>query len=545
MSGRSATSPVRPAPAEAPAGALGWGYVAFVFLAVAAAYGPALRSGFVWDDDAHVTPVALRSWAGLARIWFRLGATQQYYPVLHSAFWLEHRWWGDAAAGYHLANVVLHATAACLFALVLRRLAVPGARLAGAVFALHPVGVESVAWIAEEKNTLSLVCYLLAALAYFRFEGKRGREAAGPYLLATALFVLALLSKSVTATLPAALLVVAWWRRGAVSWRGDVRPLLPWFGIGGAAGLLTAWVERHFIGAAGADFALTLPQRCLLAGRVVWFYLGKLAWPANLIFIYPRWRVPAEGGSWIVFPAAVLALTGLLWLGRRRGRGPLAAWLLYIGSLFPALGFFNVYPFLFSYVADHFQYLASLSVIALAGAGAAEGLSRMPPAIRGGGRVLAAGLLLGLGVLTWRQCLAYRDGATLYAATLERNPAAWLAHLNLGNLALEQGRTEEAIGHYREAERLEPAYPSTHFNLARIWLQEGRLPEAIAELEADLRLMPADAEARNNLGVALAESGRPAEAEPQFLEALRLRPDYPRARANLDQLRRLAPPAHP
>jgi tetratricopeptide (TPR) repeat protein len=536
-----------PVPETPPVSVLGWGYVVLIFGAVLAAYSPTFHNGFIWDDDAHVTQAALQSWGGLVRIWTQLGATQQYYPILHSAFWLEHRLWGDLPAGYHLANLCLHATAACLFARVLVRLSVPGARLAGAVFALHPVCVESVAWIAEEKNTLSLVFYLLAALAYFRFQRRREAAEAGgsSYLLATGLFLLALLSKSVTVTLPAALLVVAWWQRGAISWRRDVRPLLPWFALGGAFGLLTAWVERHFIGAEGAGFSLGFGQRGLLAGRVIWFYIGKLLWPADLSFIYPRWQVPAGFGAWLIFPLAALVLTALLWCWRRRSRAPLAAWLFFVGSLFPALGFFNVYPFLFSYVADHFQYLASLGLIALAAAAAVGGMARLPPAARRLGPVLAAAFFLGLALLTWRQCLVYRDGATLYAATLQRNPNAWLAHLNLGNLALEEGRTAEAISHYQAAERLEPDYPSTHFNLAKVWLQQGRLPEAIIENEEDLRLVPTDAEARNNLGIALAESGRRPEAETQFREALRLRPDYPRARANLEALLRMTGAAAP
>jgi protein O-mannosyl-transferase len=538
----SAQQPGAPAPQSGPGSGLDWGYVVLIFLAVLAAYSPALRSGFIWDDDAHVTAAALQSWAGLGRIWGVLGATQQYYPVLHSAFWVEHRLWGEAPLGYHLTNVCLHAAAACLFALVLRRLAVPGPRLAGAIFALHPLAVESVAWISEEKNTLSLVCYLLAALAYFRFEEKRS---VAPYLWATGLFVLALLSKSVTATLPAALLVVAWWQHGRLSWRREILPLLPWLVLAGASGLLTAWVERRFIGAEGPAFSLGLFGRCLLAGRVIWFYLAKLLWPAGLMFIYPRWNLAANPGLGVGLFLAALGATVLLWLLRRRTRGPLAGWLCFVGSLFPALGFFNVYPFIFSYVADHFQYLADLGVVALAGAGAAEGLARLAPRLRDPSRGVAGLFLLGLALLTWRQCLRYRDAETLYTVTLRENPDAWLAQLNLGNIDLERGRTAEAIARYQSAEQLAPDYPSTHFNLGRVWLQAGRLPEAIAENEADLRLVPADAEARNNLGIALAESGRTAEAEIQFQEALRLRPDYPRARANLEALHRMAESPRP
>src|SRR6185312_4681777 len=185
-----------------------WAWPALILAASLASYAPAWRGAFVWDDDGHVTKPELRSLHGLARIWTEPAATQQYYPILHSAFWIEHRLWGDAPPGYHLLNILLHAAAAWLFVLVLRRLAVPGALLAGFIFALHPVCVESVAWVSEQKNTLSAVFYLAAAHVYLRGEGSRR---AGSYAAATALFVLAVLSKTVAATLPAALLVIAWW----------------------------------------------------------------------------------------------------------------------------------------------------------------------------------------------------------------------------------------------------------------------------------------------------------------------------------------------
>ena len=353
------------------------------------AYLPAATGGLLWDDAAHLTAPALRTWHGLGQIWFHLGATQQYYPVLHSAFWLEHRLWGDAVLGYHLLNAGLHATAACLFALILARLRpqpegrswLPGTEwLAAAVFALHPVCVESVAWISEQKNTLSLVFYLLAALAYLRFDRDRRP---GCYALGLGLFGLALLSKSVTATLPAALLLALAWRRGNLAWRRDVGPLLPWLVLGAAAGLFTAWVERNYIGAQGAAYDLTLAERCCLAGTAVWFYLAKLFWPAELSFTYPRWQVSADWG-WSLGCLGLVVTLGALWPLRKWSRAPLLALLFFTGSLFPALGFFNVYPFVFSYVADHWQYLPCLGIIALATVGPAAPPAERTPPDRGG-----------------------------------------------------------------------------------------------------------------------------------------------------------------
>jgi tetratricopeptide (TPR) repeat protein len=534
-----------------------WTVAALLFLAAFAAYGPALHGGFVWDDDFHVTRPELRSLAGLARIWFTPGATAQYYPVLHSAFWLEHRLWGDLPFGYHVANVLLHGTAAGLLILLLRRLAIPGAVLAGFLFALHPVAVESVAWVSEQKNTLSTVLYLLSALAYLRFDRERR---ARWYVLALGGFLAAMLSKSVTASLPAALLVVFWWQRGRLSWRRDVLPLAPWLILALAGGLFTAWVEHAYIGAQGAQFAFTPLQRVLVAGRAIWFYLGKLLWPANLIFIYPRWRVDPAVPWQDLLPLAAIGMFVALAALRRRSRAPLAAWLCFTGTLFPALGFVNVYPFLFSFVADHFQYLASLAILALAAAGWARWRSRAAPA--------AAAAVLGLlGVLTWRQCRAYRDAATLYRTTLERNPACWMADTNLGTLLVEQGRPQDALIYfqralalkpdspeahvdrgdalrvlhrdaearqdYEEALRLRPAYPDGHYNLGVVLAASGQLPAAIAEYREAIRLAPAHVRAHNNLANALRQGGRVAEAVAEGERARALAPDSAEVRNTL------------
>ena len=509
---------------------LSWGGWALIFLAVFAAYWPALRGGPLWDDDAHLTGPALQSLHGLGRIWSEVGATQQYYPVLHTAFWLEHRLWGDATPGYHLLNCLLHASAACLFATALTRLGVvrTWAWFAGLVFALHPVCVESVAWISEQKNTLSAGFYLLAALAYLRWRGEEGAAGAagrpGLYGGATLLFLLALLSKSVTATLPAALLVAQWWRHGRLSWRRDVVPLLPWFALGAAAGLFTAWVERRYIGAQGAAFDLGLVGRCLLAGRAAWFYFGKLLWPAPLVFIYPHWQVSAAAGWQYLFPVAALALAAALWRGRKRGRAPLAALLFFAGTLFPALGFFNVYPFVFSYVADHFQYLASLGVIALVAAGGGAACAAAWPRSASLAGVAVVGVL---GTLTWRQCRIYRDAATLYRATIASNPAAWLAHNNLGVVLFSSGRIPEAIAEYRETARLRPDYADAYLNLGLALAATGRADEAIVAEETALRLKPDLAKAHGALGAALARRGRLNEAMAQYQEALRFSPDTP------------------
>ena len=486
---------------------------AFVFAATLAAYWPALRGHLIWDDGAYVTGASLQSWHGLRRIWTELGATEQYYPLLHSAFWVEHWLWGDATLGYHFLNVALHAASACLLALILRRLAVPGAWLAALIFALHPVAVESVAWITEQKNTLSTLFYLLSLLAYLRFDRDRSPRW---YLLAAGWFILALLTKTVTATLPAALLVIFWWRRGGLSWRRDVLPLVPWLAVGAAGGLFSGWVERTYVGARGTGYDLSLIERILVSGRAAWFYLGKLLWPGNILFTYPHWTIDASAWWQYLYPLGLLGLVGALWALRGRNRAPLAAMLFFLGSLVPTLGFFSVYAFIFSYVADHWQYLASLGVIALAGAAWA----RWTHSSR-----LVAILVLGiLGVLTWRQSRLYRDAPTLYQATLARNPSAWRIRADGAEIMLVQGRLDEAADQFRRVLADHPDYAEARNHLGDIYLKQGKIPEAIVQFQETVRLRPDATDAHVNLGTALSQVGRLSEAIDQFNDALRLDP---------------------
>ena len=516
---------------------------ALIFCATVLTYLPAVRGGFLWDDDAHVTKADLRSPHGLERIWGEVGATQQYYPLLHTAFWLEHRLWGDAVVGYHLINILLHAAAACLVVAVARRLAVPGALLAGLLFALHPIEVESVAWISEQKNTLSAVFCLGAAWVYLGFDRDRR---ASQYWLALGLFVLSLLSKTVTATLPAGLLVIFWWQRGRLSWRRDALPLLPWFGLGAACGLFSAWVERLFVGAHGTAYALSLLDRCLLAGRVLWFYFTKLLWPANLTFIYPRWTVDAAAWWQWLFPLGAVGVVGFLCrvaatrpgepARERAARAPLAGWLFFAGTLFPALGFVNVYPFRYSYVADHFQYLAGLGIIVPAASGLSWLLARIPARAKSVAWLLGAAIPTLCAVLTWSQCRMYRDAETLYRTTLALNPDCWLAHNNLGLIWSKlPGRLDDAITQYQQALRVNPDCAEAHNNLGSAWSElPGRLDDAIAQYQEALRLQPDYAEAHNNLGNAWAQlPGRLNDAIAQYQEALRSKSDYAEAHNGL------------
>jgi tetratricopeptide (TPR) repeat protein len=511
-----------------PAIALGLGLLVLTVIA----YLPALQGGFIWDDDDYVTKnQTLRSIDGLRRIWLEPGAVPQYYPLTFSSLWTEYQLWGPRPGGYHLTNVLLHASAAILLWRALVQLALPGAWLAAALFALHPMNVESVAWITERKNVLSAVLYLAAALAYLRFAFPARGEIGRPWLyaLATACFLGALLSKTVACSLPVTLGLLVWWKRGRLTAR-DGATLLPWLAMGLALALVTVWMEKHHVGATGADWSLSLVERALVAGRALWFYAGKLVWPHPLIFIYPRWRVDA--GMWwqYLFPLAAAAVPFAFYALRQRiGWGPLVAVAIYAITLAPALGFIDVYPMRYSFVADHFAYHASMGLIAL---GAAAMVSRR--ADLGSAAVPAAVVLLGtLGVLTWRQGYVYRDLHTLWADVLAKNPDCSMAHINAGMVSYQAGRAGDAVAHFRQAIRIDPRDADAHDNLGMALAALGRIEEAMAAAAEALRLDPADAGTHNNLGNLLARQSRLDEAIAAYGEAVRLKPGYPDARSNL------------
>ncbi len=510
-------------------------------LAVVAAYAPALRAGFVWDDDAYVVEEeTLREEGGLRRIWFEPGATPQYYPLVFTSFWVESRLFGLDPFGYHLTNVLLHGLSAVLLWILLVRLRIPGAFAAAAVFALHPVHVESVAWITERKNVLSGVFYLLALHAWLRFDPlEEDRPASPPDLrrygalgLSFACFALALFAKTVTCSLPAAILLLVWWRRGRVAW-ADALPLVPFFALGALLARTTARLEAELVGGGMFDLGLTGPDRIVLAGRAAWFYLGKLLWPAELVFIYPRWVVDAEALWQWVFPLAALAALAALWALRERiGRGPLVAALFFGGTLVPALGFVDVFPMTYSFVADHFQYLASLGPIVLLAALGRRALARFGrPAVA----AVTALLLALLAGLTWRQTHAYHDLETLWRDVLAKNDDAAMAHINLGNLLSDREQYEEAIEHYRAVFEVDPPERDTfvraraHYNIGNQLVALARTEEAEREYDAALAIEPRYVNAYYGRGHARMTLGRYEEALADFETTLRLDPSHPNA----------------
>ncbi len=492
--------------------------VAALCLLVAVSYFPALSAGFVWDDELTLPNAApLHTWSGLAQIWFTpralLPYEAHYWPLLYTTFWLEHKLWGLAPLGYHLVNLLLHTSVVLLLWRLLRRLGVPGAWFAAAVFAVHPLHVESVAWVIGRKDMLATVCYLAAVLAYIRFaEMRRWRH----YLLAVALFVLGLLSKSITVTLPATLLLWHWWRHGRVT-TADFSRTLPFFLVG--LGIVLADYV-YYSSIEHIAFAYSPLERGLIAARALAFYAGKLLWPAGLTGIYPRWE-PGIGDALAWGCAAgCAAVVAVLWCGRRQlGRGPLAGVLFFAVALSPVLGFVDFGYMQFSFVADRFQYLAGIGLIAVvagaAGRACQRGLGALPaprtrPARLAIG-VVGAAILAVAGLLTWNHVGIYRDDGTFFTHVIAHNPQARHAHYNLGNYLQAEGRYREARAAYDTALELQPDNPGLIGNIGALLDKQGRKEEAIAHFREALRLDPQHLNAIRNLAVVLINQKRYTE----------------------------------
>jgi tetratricopeptide (TPR) repeat protein len=501
-----------------------WGLL--LLAATLLAYQPAWNGQPVWDDDVHMTSQELRSLNGLAHLWTQPSHKVQYFPLVHTVFWVESHLWGDSTSGYHFLNILLHFISALLLVMILRKLGIRGSWLAGAIFALHPVMVESVAWITEMKNCLSGVFFLSAALTYLTYTETGKRRL---YISALGLFILGLLSKTSIAPFPLAILAVVWWKRGGLSWRRDIVPLLPFVLAGILFGLITLYVERTHIGTKGPEWEFSLIERCCIAGRALWFYLGKVFLPVNLMISYPRWVLSAAVWWQYLFPAAALIAGCILWAMRKVWRAPAAVFFYFTAMLLPYLGFFSLFAFRYSFVADHYQYLAAIGPIVL-GAGLVD---KAVGLVRGNGGVLKPAvtviLLLTLGMLSWKQSRMYSDAETLYRTTIRKNPDCWMAHNNLGIVLAKMGRTDEAMAHYRKALELNPNYAEPHNNLGLLLSDKGRTDEAMAHYRKAVEINPNYAETHYNLGILLVNTGRTNEALAHLLRALELNPNLAEA----------------
>ncbi len=516
-----------------------------------AAYYPAARAGFVWDDESYITHSRNERTPGdLWRIWTDPRSVPQYYPLVHTMFWVEYHLWGDRPAGYHVINIALHALGAVLLWRVLRRLKVPGAWLAAAIFAVHPIHVETVAWATERKNVLSGALAMGAMLALLRFYGVGDSKAKPPtggtvamgeqseasttglnwsaYLCALVLFVAAVLSKTVVSVLPVVVVMLLWWKGRPLD-RRHLLPLAPMLVVGAIFGSLTATLEKFHVGAIGQDWDFSLLERCLIAGRAFWFYIGKLLWPHPLVFVYPRWTIEAASAAAYIWPVAAAALfASFAALSSRFGRGMLVALGVFVVGLAPASGFFDVYPMRFSFVADHFVYLASVGVIVLGVAGASRGLSNRSRPVRIAAVSLAAVLLLVLGGLTWSRCHDYRDAQTLWLDTVEKNPGAMIGLHNLATMRFDEGRFDEALRYLEQARDARPKHPLAYETLGWFYEKRGEGDRAMEYYRRSIACYSGDEPQRGvahqGLGRLLAERGDDAAAVEEFRRALRCRP---------------------
>ena len=514
-------------------------FALILIVATTLAYQPAWHGKLIWDDDLYLKSAHSTSLGG---IWTRPQTTQQYHPLVSSVFWIENRLWDDSMLGHHLLNILLHAGSALLLFKILEQLAVPGAWLTAAVFALHPVQVESVAWLVELKNTLSGFLFFSALLLYLRFDRTRSKLL---YVLVLFLFLLGLTAKTIAAVFPAAILILLWWKRGKLTWKRDLKPLLPFFPVAVMAGIITAWMEQNFSVERGETFDFSIVERFLIAGRLFWFYLGKLFWPANLMMIYPTWSVSTTVWWQYLFLIGTLALFAGLRLARRKARALFAGVLWFLLILFPMLGFFNQSFYMSGlgpsrhaaiFRADHFQYLASVGIIALVSGWAAAVLNRASRSWRIIGYAGCVALLITVAALTWQQSRLYRDSETMFCDVVSKNPGSPTAHNNLGGALVNRGETDEAIVHFRKALALEPGYEFANYNLGAALVQQGDLEEAIVRLKSVLRKNPNDPRAYYTLANAFSKQGDFNQAIAYYGRALRLAPDFPDAHTNLANL---------
>ena len=478
-----------------------WIGAAIIALMTVIAYGPAINAGYIWDDDSYVTDNPLVQQAdGLWNLWIPK-KTPQYYPAVFTTFWIEHQVWGLNPMGYHIVNVLLHIANALLVWRLGAMLKIPGAWMIGAVFAVHPINVESVAWITERKNVLSGFFYLYSAVMYLKFDAAREqREGANVtwirYAVALAFFVLALLSKTVTCSLPAALILMMLWQRKPMT-AARLAPLLPFFIVGMALAINTAAIEREHVGAEGVNFAFSMADRMLIASKALLFYSWKILWPHPLIFIYPRWAIDSSNlASYWSVAVVVLIGAAALWGYVRGRRGPGLALAFYAGTIVPALGFVNVYPMLFSFVADHFVYLASLGVMTAVIAPLAWALVPFKRQA-----IPAALVLIALCVLTWRQCLHYENAETLWRDTVAKNETSWMPHNNLANQIIRRAAKQieagdrpaaealfdEAIVHIQRALELRSDYREALSNMASLLGMRKQYDKALEYAKAALK----------------------------------------------------------
>ena len=504
-------------------------------LLVVVCYLPAmLWGGFVWDDNIYIKVNPVREVSGLWQIWFSPSAIEgegHYWPLVYTTFWLEHKLWGFDPTGYHIVNVLLHLANTLLLWHLMRRLSVSGAWVVAAVFAVHPLHVESVAWIIERKDVLSGLFYLAAVLTWMRFVEQPSR---GRYAGALALYVGGMLSKSIVVTLPATLLIWHWWKQGRAA-STDLLRLVPFFVVGLVITVGDLSFAR-FVNPVSLDYSLA--ERTLIAARALWFYAGKLLWPSELAVIYPLWDIRvADLMAWGYLVAAV-ALAVVLWHFRRQlGRGPLAGALFFVVTLSPVLGFVDYGYMQHAFVAARFQYLAGIGGMAVVIGGTAQGMCRLPALWHKGARVVAAMVIGVLGMLTWQHQEVWLNEESFWRHVIASNPTAAIAYSKLGGELQRQGRDPEALEVYLVGAAECPSSLVLHVNAAIFLMEQGMEQEHCEDaahwLRHILKYHPDSAAAHLNLGYALYCLRLPSEAERHLRRSIALDPSVAAAHLNL------------
>jgi tetratricopeptide (TPR) repeat protein len=493
-------------------------------------YWPALNGGWLWDDRDLIADNALvHDPAGLWKIWFHPTCLFDYLPLKVSVEWIEWRLWGEDTLGYHLTNVGLHLLSAFLLWRLLHKFGLRHAWLGGLIFTIHPAMVESVAWISELKNTLSLPFFLLAMSAWLDYDARgKGKD----YGLALGLFLLAMLCKPTMVMFPVVILLHAWWKRHRLGWP-DLRASAPFFAVSIAMGLVTLWFLHR---TAGEQIVVLggVMSRLACAGLSISFYFSKCLLPLDLMPIYPQWIVnppsPLQFLPWPVLGGVLY----FLWTKRAGwGRHALLGLGFFLVNLAPFIGLNAASYMNYTWVMDHLLYIPIIGLIGLTVAGLGQMEAQLSATLRWTGATLMAVVLASMAWASHGYAKLYVDVTTQWEDNIARNPEAALPHSNLGFAFTKQGRLNEALDQFRLATHLDPRFGGAHQNLGLLLLQIGRVTEAVTELQAAVQLIPNVPETHYNLGGALESAGRIPEATEQYRQALALNPGYLNAYNNL------------
>jgi len=500
-------------------------------------YWPSMRGGWLWDDDLLVTDnVLLRHLGGLWKIWFQPGVTRDYYPFDSTVWWVEWHLWGMRTTGYHVTNVVLQIVSCLLVWRLLAKVGLKLAWLGGLLLAVHPLQVESVAWIAEMKNTLSLPFFLLAMIFWMNYEESNRRR---DYLLALGLFLVAMLGKPTMLAFPGVILLYAWWKRGRIGW-SDVKGSLPFWGVALLLGLATVWFTQISQPPATKEDLAAMGgfgPRVIVSGWVAPFVLGKVFLPLELMPVYPKWTVDSPSLLQLLPWPVLGGIIWYLWTKRKGwGKDALLGLGFFLAMLAPVIVFVAANHVTMTWSMDHMEYLSMIGMFGLIAGGLGVLYDRPPFSLR----VLGAGALsIVMGWLAWKShsyARNYSDQETLLSYTLRLNPEAWSAHYNLGLILMKTGREEQAVAQFEEALRLSPAFARAEDSLGNVLTQMGRSAEAIGHYENALEIKPDFAEAHYNFGELLGQTGRTEEAVNQYQEALKIKPELYKARYNLGNI---------